>query len=349
MRAFQHISAILIGLIFIGCSKTPTDYKPFSDFDFKTGEYRLYGFIHEGGGSDFFNLHKDFYIESISVLDSIKATWVFDSTDKRMPCGWEYELCLVRHDSLVKVLKVNTECSYLISKGWFEFYPDLWNKIPVDKVVHLKREEAINLREQFLNPRNTKNQIISKTNVSKDSFSTPTPTPTPPIPPDFSYMFWDTLIVNYIPNAQIKISHGFDSLFDFELFGDSLLEGEKIVFEYYKIHKEFYITSRDYYERVIFEIDTALRDFNFKDKELVTIKCVMDIGCHDDWWEFQDYSVSNGEISGEKIHNGVWKVKVNINNGRTDSKYLYEVQFEETFTIKKRAGNRITFANRIGG
>ncbi|MFC0878976.1 hypothetical protein ACE01N_20445 [Saccharicrinis sp. FJH2] len=149
MRASRYILTTIIGLIFISCSKNPSDYKPFSDFDFKTGEYRLYGFIHEGGGSDFFDLHKDFYIESISVLDSIQTTWIFDSTNKRMPCGWEYELCLVHQDSLVKLLKVNTDCKYLISKGWFEFNPDLWNQIPTDKVMHLDREEARNIRENL--------------------------------------------------------------------------------------------------------------------------------------------------------------------------------------------------------
>jgi hypothetical protein len=153
MRASRYILATIIGLIFISCSKNPSDYKPFSDFDFTTGEYRLYGFIHEGGGSDFYDLHKDFYIESISVLDSIKATWIFDSTDKRMPCGWEYELCLVHQDSLIKVIKVNSECKYLISRGWFEFNPDLWNQIPADKVIHLDREEARMIQEKLHQPK----------------------------------------------------------------------------------------------------------------------------------------------------------------------------------------------------
>jgi hypothetical protein len=116
MRASRYILATIIGLIFISCSKNPSDYKPFSDFDFTTGEYRLYGFIHEGGGSDFYDLHKDFYIESISVLDSIKATWIFDSTDKRMPCGWEYELCLVHQDSLIKVIKDREEARMIQEK-----------------------------------------------------------------------------------------------------------------------------------------------------------------------------------------------------------------------------------------
>lgn len=156
MRASRYILTTIIGLIFISCSKNPSDYKPFSDFDFKTGGYRLYGFIHEGGGSDFFDLHKDFYIESISVLYSIQATWIFDSTDKSMPCGWEYELCLVHQDSLVKLLKVNTECKYLISKGWFEFNPDLWNQIPTDKLMHLDREEARKIREQLFHPKEIK-------------------------------------------------------------------------------------------------------------------------------------------------------------------------------------------------
>jgi hypothetical protein len=142
-----------------------------------------------------------------------------------------------------------------------------------------------------------------------------------------SRFYWDTLILNIIPNSQIIINH--DS--EFRLYWDTLLVGDKIVFEYEKIHKQFHVTSGSSSERVIFEIDSTFEKFDFEDVELEAIKCIMDIGCHDDWWKFEDYSVTNGKISGVKSANGDWHIKVDINNGKVDSKYYYEIKFEETF------------------
>ena len=146
------VSFVLILMIF-GCNhKEPSDFRPFADFNFDSTDYILYGFIHEGGVTDFKSLHKDFYIDSKDELNRIKNTWIFDSTDKRMPCSWEYELCLAYADSLELLLKINSECKYLISNGWYHFNPDLWDSISTDKIRHLERDTAKLIREKLLNP-----------------------------------------------------------------------------------------------------------------------------------------------------------------------------------------------------
>jgi hypothetical protein len=169
--------------------------------------------------------------------------------------------------------------------------------------------------------------------VAIDSFGQNDST-SPPELPDFSRYFSDTLIVRIFDKKAIQIDYNEE----FELYRDTLITSDKIVFEYNKIHKEFFTTSSNYNERVVFEIDSSINQFEFKDNDLLGLKCIMDIGSHDDWWEYQDYSVSNGVISGKKTPSGDWKIKADINNGRIDSRFFYKVQFEETFTnvIKER-------------
>lgn len=149
MRASYNILNLFIGLILISCSSQPKDYKPFADYDFNSGDYKLYGFISEGGGGDFFNKHKDFYIDNVDILNEIKSTWTFDSTEKRMACGFEYILCLVKTDSLVIDLSINSECNYMISDTWYDFNPNLWTIIPDKQIKHLDRETARQIQEQL--------------------------------------------------------------------------------------------------------------------------------------------------------------------------------------------------------
>jgi hypothetical protein len=90
--------------------------------------------------------------------------------------------------------------------------------------------------------------------------------------------------------------------------------GENLVFEYrFDAYDNKQIADDEYSETVRFEIDSKLDKFSYSDDELLDIKAVFTQYC------YCGFSLSEskndnpkGTISGEKISNNEWKIKINI-------------------------------------
>jgi hypothetical protein len=89
--------------------------------------------------------------------------------------------------------------------------------------------------------------------------------------------------------------------------------GENLVFEYRFIAQdEEKIADDEYSETIRFEIDTNINKFSYSDDELLDIKAVFTQYCHCGFPPSESKNVNpKGTISGEKISNKEWRVRIN--------------------------------------
>lgn len=92
-------------------------------------------------------------------------------------------------------------------------------------------------------------------------------------------------------------------------------EGENLVFQYkYETIGNELITDDEYSEKIMFEINPNLDKFSYSDAELLNIKCVFTR--YSQFLEPDSLIHKNvnptGTITGEKIANNEWKIKINV-------------------------------------
>ena len=120
MNMKSLILSILLILIFSGCSKN-LDNKIvfFKDYNFNSGDFRLYGFGGEGTGIDDV---RNFVIQDSVTLNQIKKKWIFKYKSDVMPCGFDYHFVLIEKDRMLKQFNVNLDCEYMtFEKKWLKF------------------------------------------------------------------------------------------------------------------------------------------------------------------------------------------------------------------------------------
>lgn len=90
--------------------------------------------------------------------------------------------------------------------------------------------------------------------------------------------------------------------------------GENLVFEYrFDAYNDEQMADTEYSETVRFEIDSKLDKFSYSDDELLNIKAVFTQYCFCGFTPTESKNVDpKGTISGEKISNNRWKIKINI-------------------------------------
>ncbi|MDL2312679.1 hypothetical protein LJC68_07370 [Bacteroidales bacterium OttesenSCG-928-B11] len=145
-KLFKYLFATIL---FIGCSHGET-IRFFEEYDFNSGNYKLYGILSEGGETCFTENVGDFVVLDTVTLNKIKQDWEIHHTNKRMPCGYSYLMILMEGDSCVYDFGVNLDCKYLTcDKGWFQFSPKLLNKYK-KMVLRISREEAKALQDTLI-------------------------------------------------------------------------------------------------------------------------------------------------------------------------------------------------------
>ena len=90
--------------------------------------------------------------------------------------------------------------------------------------------------------------------------------------------------------------------------------GKNLVFEYrFDAYNDEQMADTEYSETVRFEIDSRLDKFFYSDDELLNIKSVFTQYCYCGFTPTESNNVNpKGTISGEKISNNRWKIKINI-------------------------------------
>jgi hypothetical protein len=90
--------------------------------------------------------------------------------------------------------------------------------------------------------------------------------------------------------------------------------GENLVFEYrFDAYDEELIADDEYSEFIRFEIDSELESFSYSNEELINIDLVFTKACFCYFPMEESKDVSpKGMISGEKISNEKWKIKIDL-------------------------------------
>lgn len=148
---------LLFVIIGLSCSQNSgKDYKVFEAIDFTSGDFKLYGFVTEGDKTKFENEIGDFCISDILTLQKMKNNWVIHKSDKRMSCGFNYILCLVKQDSLIIDFAINTKCGYLTNKNyWYDFdesllsdFKNRMNKLTTDSAKIIQNRLMNRVKEK---------------------------------------------------------------------------------------------------------------------------------------------------------------------------------------------------------
>jgi hypothetical protein len=120
----------------------------------------------------------------------------------------------------------------------------------------------------------------------------------------------DLYTYTYFDKSELTITSGQDSYMKY----GSIESGENLVFEYrFVANDDKEIADDEYSETVRFEIDSKLDKFSYSDDELLNIKAVFTKNCYCDFSLTESKIVNpKGTISGEKISNNEWEIKINI-------------------------------------
>ena len=139
-------------MLFVGCSNKKSIHL-FEEYDFNSGNYKLYGILTEGGPTNFTENVGNFVVLDTVILNKIKQDWKIHSTNKIMPCGYSYLMVLMDKDSCVYHFGVNLDCEYLTcEKGWFKFPAKLLNRYE-KSVVKISRQEANAFHDTLISKR----------------------------------------------------------------------------------------------------------------------------------------------------------------------------------------------------
>lgn len=102
----------------------------FEDYDLNSGKYKLEVYQIEGEIIDDF---KKFYIDDSETLKKMQKQWIFKYKSEVMPCGFGYELHLVKDHTIIKKTLINIDCQYM--QGWIHFPKEYLT----DHKIHFKR------------------------------------------------------------------------------------------------------------------------------------------------------------------------------------------------------------------
>lgn len=87
----------------------------FEKYRFEDGGYSFVGvFVHHSDHS----LQKklgEFYTDDISVLNSLKKSWIFPREQRMHACGYHYELLILKDGQVVDSFAVNLECNEIVT------------------------------------------------------------------------------------------------------------------------------------------------------------------------------------------------------------------------------------------
>lgn len=113
---------------------------------------------------------------------------------------------------------------------------------------------------------------------------------------------------NFYQNKTLVISGENDSYMKY----GTIESGNKLVFEYkYEAYDDKDVADDEYVETIMFEIDPTLDKFAYLDDDLELIKAVYSKYCYCSFPDSEDKNVAPvGRITGRKIENDVWYIKV---------------------------------------
>lgn len=120
----------------------------------------------------------------------------------------------------------------------------------------------------------------------------------------------DLYTYTYFDKSELTINSREDSYMKYGIIGS----GENLVFEYrFDAYDEKQIADDEYSETISFEIDSKLDKFSYSDDELLNMKAVFTKYCYCYFPLTESKKIEpTGTISGEKISNNEWKIKINI-------------------------------------
>ncbi len=126
-------------IFLVSCKK---DVEIFDNYNFDSGEYKLYSCLDEGTPTEFVSKTGDFIITDTKTLKEIKNNWKLHLTNDRCACGTNYSLYLMKADTCVDLLQINMECEFLMcNKGYF-FFPKNLLTIHENSLVKFSRDSA---------------------------------------------------------------------------------------------------------------------------------------------------------------------------------------------------------------
>jgi len=143
----------MLFLFFLFSCDEPLDqkYEIFDDYNFNSGEYKLYCFGVEGKWVDGI---RNFVIQDVEILNKIKSDWIFSYKTDKMACGFGYLIALVHKDSVVKRMDVNIEAEYMTcDKGWIRFPESYLSDYKEDFKI-LEDIEAKRLFKRYISKKN---------------------------------------------------------------------------------------------------------------------------------------------------------------------------------------------------
>ena len=113
----------------------------------------------------------------------------------------------------------------------------------------------------------------------------------------------------YFDESELTLTSSDDSYMVYGI----IESGENLVFEYFfEAHDEENIADDEYSETIRFEIDPKLEQFSYSNDELLNIKTVFTQYCFCYFALTESKNVKpKGTISGEKISENEWKIKIN--------------------------------------
>ena len=119
----------IIIILLLGCKdKLEKQQVVFKDYDFTTGNYRLFFYEQMGTRIEELNGFDNFYISDIETLEKIKKHWIISYKTDAMPCGYTYAVVLKKNDNVAKRFYVNLDCEYtttidstIITSSWLRF------------------------------------------------------------------------------------------------------------------------------------------------------------------------------------------------------------------------------------
>ena len=114
----------------------------------------------------------------------------------------------------------------------------------------------------------------------------------------------------YFDKSKLTINSSEDSYMKYGI----IEYGENLVFEYrFDAYHQEHIADDEYSETIRFEIDSKLDKFSYSDDELLNIKAIFTPYCFCYFPLNESKNVDpKGTISGEKISNNEWEIKINI-------------------------------------
>jgi hypothetical protein len=134
-----------IGLIFVtalllaSCTKKE---QMLSDYDFNSGQYKLYAIQEEGEPTEFVRQHPNFKITDLTTLNKFKEEWKLEQFENTWACGLNYSFYLMKNDSCVNKFGVNMECGFLnTGKGSYLFDEELISKYK-SSIIDLPKDSA---------------------------------------------------------------------------------------------------------------------------------------------------------------------------------------------------------------